>query len=88
MAAIGLGIFQSNMEEVKVSKNSMVTIAKTHDGIVSATLYNGLFNQVVTGGHDGYIMVWDMFNGQKITQFKVRKNCADRKIDYIGKTYV
>ena len=50
----------------------MVTIAKTHDGIVSATLYNGLFNQVVTGGHDGYIMVWDMFNGQKITQFKVK----------------
>jgi len=26
---------------------------------------------VVTAGHDGYVIVWDMFNGSKIISFKV-----------------
>ena len=71
VGAMGLGIFQSTLEEVPIMKNSTMTMARTHEGVVSETLYNGLFNQVVTGGHDGYVIVWDMFNGQKIIQFTV-----------------
>ena len=71
VAAIGVGIFQSNLDEVPIMKHSTMTMARTHEGVVSETLYNELFNQVVTSGHDGYVIVWDMFNGQKIIQFKV-----------------
>jgi WD40 repeat protein len=58
------------MEEVPIMKNSTMTMARTHEGVVSETLYNPLFHQVITAGHDGYVIVWDMFSGQKIIQFK------------------
>jgi len=46
VAAIGLGIFQSNLEEVPIMKNSTMTMARTHEGVVSGVLYNNLFKQV------------------------------------------
>ncbi|XP_037083590.1 WD repeat-containing protein on Y chromosome-like [Pollicipes pollicipes] len=43
---------------------------QSHDRVVTAAIYNNLFNKVVSGCHGSVITVWELQTGQKVMQFR------------------
>ncbi|XP_078488317.1 WD repeat-containing protein on Y chromosome-like [Ciona intestinalis] len=64
-----VGLFEGFDDNEKVDQLNI----KSHDGPVSTVLYNKLFNQVVTAGHDSVLSVWDLNTGTKAIQFHTIK---------------
>ncbi|XP_066558971.1 WD repeat-containing protein on Y chromosome [Amia ocellicauda] len=45
--------------------------ATSHKQPLCCALYNSNFKQVVSGSHDGMVIVWDVLTGEKVMQFVV-----------------
>nr|CAB3241270.1 WD repeat-containing protein on Y chromosome-like [Phallusia mammillata] len=51
-------------------------LVKSHQKAVSCVLYNPLFKQIVSGGDDGCVAVWNLKTGAKTMQF-----CTERDVE-------
>ena len=45
----------------------------SHDVPINVILYNQLFHQLVSGGADSLVAVWDVASGERIIQFNASK---------------
>ncbi|XP_043193477.1 WD repeat-containing protein on Y chromosome-like isoform X1 [Amphibalanus amphitrite] len=59
---------------VVLQKNMVVQAGEreiqSHERVVTAAIYNHLFNKVVSGCHGSVITVWELTTGQKVMQFR------------------
>ncbi|XP_039252762.2 WD repeat-containing protein on Y chromosome-like [Styela clava] len=74
-----IGIF-SPKNSIRSSTNRKQ--ATSHQKAVTCVLYNKLFHQIVTGGEDSMVCMWDMNNGKKTMQF-----CAERGVEITSMTF-
>ena len=67
-----LAVFDQKLE-CDVKKKASGEAVQSHEGRVCCAMYNKLFDQLVSGGSDSIVSVWDIHTGQKAMQFSAFK---------------
>ena len=57
------------LQDIEVFPDDLIS----HDVPVNVVLYNKLFHQVVSGGSDSLVCVWDVNSGDMVIQFSASK---------------
>ncbi|XP_077992887.1 cilia- and flagella-associated protein 337-like [Glandiceps talaboti] len=79
-----LGLFERKADEAEIGEPT------SHNKPVRYSLYNDLFNQVVSACDDSIVSVWDVDTGTKTIQFSAHKTMergAERSVEITAMTY-